>query len=79
MASPTTVDDRLLDATAAAVGDSAAAVIGLNSWIDAALRSLKKADADSNSSHQHQQVVCSDEYLMCAENSSLSCRTALRC
>ncbi len=57
----------MLDAAAAAVGDSAAAVIGLNSWIDAALRSLKTADSDSNSncSHQHHKVV-SDEYLTCA-------------
>ena len=53
---PTTTVHRLLDDAAAAVDDSVAAVIGLNSWIDAALHSLKKtADSDSNSncSHQH--------------------------
>ena len=63
MASPTTT------ASAAAIDDSAAAVIGLNSWIDAALHSLKKTgDSDSNRcSHQHRKhVVCSDEYLSCA-------------
>jgi hypothetical protein len=74
MASPTTTTgtvDRLLDAAAAAIDDSAAAVIGLNSWIDAAFHSLKKTDdSDSNRcSHHHQHrkhVVCSDEYLSCA-------------
>ena len=71
MSSPsTTTVDRLLDAAAAAIDDSAAAVIGLNSWIDAALHSLKKTDdSDSNCSHHHQHrkhVVCSDEYLSCA-------------
>jgi|SRR6056300_1024296 len=73
MASPTTTTitvDRLLDAAAAVIDDSAAAVIGLNSWIDAALHSLKKtADSDNNCSHHHhhrKHVVCSDEYLSCA-------------